>query len=53
MGTVVHVCSDGAAYEVEFVTAAGEIVAVLTLTDRDIRPMKAREILRTRLLPTV
>jgi hypothetical protein len=53
VGTVVHVYSDGGAYEVEFVTAAGETVAVLTLTDADVRPMKAREILHTRLLPAV
>lgn len=51
VGAVVHVYSDGGAYEVEFITAAGETVAVLTLTNRDVRPMKAREILHARLLP--
>jgi hypothetical protein len=51
VGAVVHVYSGGGAYEVEFVTAAGETVAVLTLTNADVRPMKAREILHTRLLP--
>ncbi len=51
VGAVVHVYSDGRAYEVEFITAAGETVAVLTLTDSDVRPMKAREILHARLLP--
>lgn len=53
VGTVVHVYSDGAAYEVEFVTAAGETVAMLTLTDADVRPMKDREILHARLLSAV
>ena len=53
VGTVVHVYSGQDAFEVEFVTAAGETVAVLTLTKADIRPMKAREILHARLLPSV
>ena len=51
VGTVVHVYSGRGAFEVASVTAAGETVAVLTLTDADIRLMKAREILHTRLLP--
>jgi hypothetical protein len=48
VGTVVHVYSEGAAYEVEFVTAEGQTVAVLTLTATDVRPMAAREILHVR-----
>ena len=51
VGTVIHVYEGGGAYEVEFVTAVGETVAVLTLTNADVRPMKAREILHARLLP--
>ena len=39
IGAVVHVYHDGA-YEVELVTAAGETVAKLTLTDKDVRPMR-------------
>jgi len=48
VGTVVHVYPEGAAYEVEFVTAEGQTVAVLTLTAVDVRPMAAREILHVR-----
>jgi hypothetical protein len=48
VGAVVHVYSTGAAYEVEFVTAAGRTVAVLTLTAADVRPMAAGEILHVR-----
>lgn len=51
VGAVVHVYSHHRAYEVEFVTAAGETIAVLTLTDADIRPMREREILHARVLP--
>jgi hypothetical protein len=48
VGAVVHSYPDGAAFEVEFVTAAGETVALLTLTPRDIRPLLGREILHVR-----
>jgi hypothetical protein len=48
VGAVVHCYSDGAAYEVEFVTAEGKTVAALTLTAADIRPMATREILHVR-----
>ena len=48
VGAVVHAYSGGDAYEVEFVTAAGRTVAVLTVTPDDIRPMAASEILHVR-----
>lgn len=48
VGAVVHVYKDNAAYEVEFVTGEGETVAVLTLKESDIRPMRSREILHVR-----
>ena len=48
IGAVVHVYSDEAAYEVEFVSGEGETLAVLTLTSKDIRPMSEREILHVR-----
>jgi len=48
LGAVVHSYADGAAFEVEFVTAEGETVALLTLTQADIRPMRSREILHVR-----
>lgn len=46
MGAVVHAYSDGKAYEVEFVTAEGKTVAVLTLTNNDVRLMRPHEILQ-------
>ncbi len=48
IGAVVLVHHDGEAYEVEFVTAEGETVAVLTLTPKDIRSIENREILHVR-----
>ena len=48
IGTIVHAYHDSAAYEVEFVTAEGATVAVLTLTPTDIRAMASREILHAR-----
>jgi len=48
IGSVVHVYADGKAFEVEFVTAEGSTIAVLTLTSEDIRPMKDKEILHVR-----
>ncbi len=50
VGTIVHVYSDGQAYEVEFILASGETVAVLTLEAEDVRPRGGREILHTRSL---
>lgn len=50
VGTIVHVYSDGRAYEVEFILASGETVAVLTLEGGDVRPRGGREILHTRSL---
>jgi len=53
VGTIVHVYQDGQAYEVEFVTAEGATVAVLTLTGADVRTRASREILHVReLAPT-
>ena len=45
LGTIVHCYEDGKAWEVEFVTAEGRTVAVLTLTESDIRVMNQQEIL--------
>lgn len=50
VGAVVHVYGDGEAYEVEFVTAEGDTVALLTLTPADVRPQASREILHVRKL---
>jgi len=48
IGAVVHCYTDGSAFEVEFVTAEGRTIAVLTLTLDDIRLMTNKEILHVR-----
>ncbi|HST51245.1 MAG TPA: DUF4926 domain-containing protein [Pyrinomonadaceae bacterium] len=48
VGAVVHRYEDGEAFEVEFVTAEGRTVAILTLTGQDIRPLGERDILHVR-----
>ena len=48
VGTVVHCYNDNIGFEVEFVTAEGKTIAVLTLTNKDIRPFVHSEILHTR-----
>lgn len=48
VGAVVHRYADHKAFEVEFVTAEGKMVAVLTLTEGDVRPMGRGEILHAR-----
>lgn len=48
IGAVVHCYGDKSAYEVEFITAEGKTIAVLTLSVEDIRPMREREILHAR-----
>jgi hypothetical protein len=48
VGTVVHVYDRGAAFEVEFVTAEGRMVALLTLRANQIRPIGDGEILHVR-----
>ena len=48
VGAVVHAYADREAHEVEFVTAQGKTVAVLTLEAADIRPMDRSEILHVR-----
>ena len=50
IGAVVHRYSDQGAFEVEFVAAEGKTIAVLTLTEADIRPMSRGEILHARVL---
>ena len=48
IGAIVHVHSDGETVEVEFVTAEGRTVAVLTLKPTDIRTIADQEILHVR-----
>lgn len=52
VGAVVHCYEAGSAYEVEFVTPQGKTVALLTLDQRDIRPMGDSEILHVRDMAT-
>jgi hypothetical protein len=49
IGAVVHRYDDHR-YEVEFVAGSGDTLAVLTLTDRDVRPVAPSEILHARAL---
>ena len=48
VGAVVHVYSQDAAYEVEFVTGGGQTLPVETLDPADVRPLGATEILHSR-----
>lgn len=48
IGTVVHVYEGGKAIEVEFMTAKGKTVAVLTLATADVRSIARNEILHAR-----
>jgi hypothetical protein len=53
VGAVVHCFSGGEGFEVEFVSASGDTVAVLTLTRAELRPMSGREILHVRRLASL
>ena len=48
IGTVVFVHADGAAYEVEFMTADGNTLAVETLLAEQVEPVSGRYILHAR-----
>ncbi|RKY72051.1 MAG: DUF4926 domain-containing protein [Candidatus Latescibacterota bacterium] len=48
MGAMVHSYKEGAAFEVEFVTAEGKTVALLTLNRADVRAVSGREVLHVR-----
>ncbi len=48
VGTVVHVYSDGKAYEVEFVALDGHTAAVVTVEASDVRPVMPTEIANAR-----
>ena len=50
IGTVVHIHSGGAGYEVEFMTLAGETVTVVTLLPQQLRSIARREIAHVRAL---
>ena len=44
VGTVVHVCQDGKAFEVEFTVLDGHAAAVATVEASQVRPISSREI---------
>lgn len=48
MGAVVHIYDNGKAAEVEFVTATGRTVALITLTLSDVRSIKQDDVLHVR-----
>jgi hypothetical protein len=48
VGTVVHIYSDGQAYEVEFVALDGHTTAVATVEAQHVRPVTARDMTHTR-----
>jgi hypothetical protein len=48
IGTVVHIHQDGAGYEVEFMTLAGETVAVVTLMPPQLRSIARRDLAHVR-----
>lgn len=48
VGAIVHRYSDDQTMEVEFVAASGKTVALVTLTQSDLRPMAKTEIFSVR-----
>ncbi len=48
VGTVVHIHKGGEGYEVEFMTLAGETVAIVTLLAAQVRPLNRRDLAHTR-----
>ncbi len=52
VGTIVHVYSDGQAYEVEFMTLDGHTTAVATVEANQIRPVTRRDMSHSREIQT-
>ena len=50
VGWVVMIHAEGAGYEIEFVTLAGETVAVVTLPARSVRAARTKEIAHVRMV---
>ena len=50
VGAVVHCYGDGETFEVEFVAGEGGTIAVITLSETDLRPMHREEILHVRVV---
>lgn len=52
MGTVVHIYSTGAAYEIEFFTVGGETLDVVTVEADQVRPVTRWDVMHVRMLET-
>ncbi len=50
IGTIVRKYSDGLAYDVEFLTGTSDTIAVVTLSNHEVRTMESNEILHVRTL---
>ncbi|HYG87430.1 MAG TPA: DUF4926 domain-containing protein [Azospirillum sp.] len=50
VGWVVMIHGDGAGFEVEFVTLAGETISVVTVPSRMVRPIGPKEIAHARMV---
>ena len=48
VGAVVHIHKDGVAHEMEFMTLAGQTIAVATVEAVDVRPIGKRDISHVR-----
>ena len=48
VGTVVHIHNGGEGYEVEFMTLAGQTIAVASLLARQVRPVSKQDISHVR-----
>jgi hypothetical protein len=48
VGTVVHIHGDGEAFEVEFMTLAGDTLAVATVSANQCRPVSKRDVSHVR-----
>ena len=44
VGTVVHVCADGKAFEIEFMTLDGQTAAVATVEASSVRPSRVERL---------
>ena len=48
IGTIVHVHNNGEGYEVEFMTLAGQTIAVASLLAEQIRPVSSQDVAHVR-----
>lgn len=53
IGTVVHVHNNGEGYEVEFMTLAGQTIAVASLLAEQVRPLSRQDVAHARELQPV